>query len=74
VDATGYGANGRMMTRRFSVRPTTRATVDVNRSFAGLAAQHGIVLRAANGQGFVAEQTLFAPNFSTLDSTQGAAS
>lgn len=74
VNATGYGANGRMMTRRFSVRPTTRATIDVNRSFAGLAAQHGIVLRAANGQGFVAEQTLFAPNFNTLDSTQGAAS
>jgi len=74
VDATGYGSNGRMMTRRFYVQPTTRATIDVNRRFAGLAAQHGIVLSAANGQGFVAEQTIFAPNFSTLDSTQGAAS
>jgi len=27
-----------------------------------------------NGLGFVAEQTVFAPNFSTLDSTQGVAS
>jgi hypothetical protein len=31
------------------------------------------VLRSANGQGFDTEQTLFAPNHSTLDSTQGAA-
>ena len=74
VDATGYGSTGRVMTRRFFVGPTTRATVDINRSFTGLAAQHGIVLRAANGQGVVAEQTIFAPDFSTLDSTQGAAS
>jgi len=74
VDATGYGSTGRVMTRRFFVGPMTRATIDVNRRFSGLAAQHGIVLRAANGQGFVAEQTIFAPDFSTLDSTQGAAS
>ncbi len=74
VTATGYGSNGHMTTRRFYVRPTTRATIDVNKTFRGLATQHGIVLRAANGQGFVAEQTIFAPNFSTLDSTQGAAS
>jgi len=74
VDATGYGSNGRMVTRLFDVPPTTRVTVDVARMFKGLTVQHGFVLRAANGLGFVAEQTLFAPNFSTLDSTQGAAS
>jgi len=74
IDATSYGSNGRMTTRRFNVPPTTRVTVDVARMFRGLTVQHGFVLRAANGLGFVAEQTLFAPNFSTLDSTQGAAS
>jgi len=74
INATGYGSNGRMTTKRFVVPPTTRVTIDVSRMFRGLTVQHGFVLRAANGLGFVAEQTLFAPNFSTLDSTQGAAS
>jgi hypothetical protein len=74
IDATAYGTNGRMTTRRFDVTPTSRGTIDVNRSFRGVTAQHGFVLRAVNGLGFVAEQTIFAPNFSTLDSTQGVAS
>jgi len=74
IDATAYGSTGRMTTRRFDVAPTSRGTIDVNRSFRGVTAQHGFVLRAVNGLGFVAEQTVFAPNFSTLDSTQGVAS
>jgi len=74
IDATGYGSDGRMMVERFAVPPTARATIDVNRRFRGLTAQHSLMLRAANGRGFVAEQTVFAPDFSTLDGTQGAAS
>jgi len=74
IDVTSYGSTGRMTTRRFDVVPTSRGTIDVNRRFRGVTAQHGFVLHAVNGLGFVAEQTVFAPNFSTLDSTQGVAS
>ncbi len=74
IDVTSYGSTGRMTTRRFDVAPTSRGTIDVNRRFRGVTAQHGFVLHAVNGLGFVAEQTVFAPNFSTLDSTQGVAS
>jgi len=50
-----------------------RYNVDVNRLVPGLSPEHSVVLSAANGVGFVAEQTVFAPDFSALDSTQGFA-
>jgi hypothetical protein len=55
------------------VPATARYTLNVNQLGRSVAPLHGVVLRSANGQGFVAEQTLFAPNHSTLGSTQGVA-
>jgi len=40
---------------------------------ADFAPERGITLRATNGRGFVAEQTLFSPDHRTLLSTQGFA-
>jgi hypothetical protein len=71
IDATFYGPDGKPATRRITVPPTVRYTLDVNAL--GITGVHGTVLRSANGQGFVAEQTTFAPNHSTLRSTQGLA-
>jgi len=73
IDVTAYGSNGQTLTRRVNVPPTVRYNVDVSQVFAGFDAQHGIVLTSASGVGFVAEQTVFAPNYSTLRSTQGLA-
>ncbi len=73
IDVTAYGSDGRMLTQRIAVPPTVRYNIDVGRLFPGLAAQHGIVLTSASGTGFVAEQTVFAPDHSTLQSTQGLA-
>ncbi len=71
IDVTAYGSDGRTLTQRIAVPPTVRYNIDVGRLFPGLAAQHGIVLTSASGAGFVAEQTVFAPDHSTLRSTQG---
>jgi len=73
IDATFYASDGGVVTRRFDVPPTVRYNVDVNRLVPGLSPEHSVVLSAANGVGFVAEQTVFAPDFSALDSTQGFA-
>ena len=77
VDATFYGSNGITVTQRILVPPTVRYSVDVNTlapSFAPLHnAVHGAVLQSASDEGFVAEQTIFAPDHSTLRSTQGLA-
>jgi len=73
IDVTAYGSDGRMLMQRIAVPPTVRYNIDVGRLFPGLAAQHGIVLTSASGAGFVAEQTVFAPDHSTLQSTQGLA-
>jgi len=74
IDATFYGSDGSTATKRLDVPPTVRYNVNVNALMSGLTAQHGIVLKSANGLGFVAEQTVFAPNFGTLASTEGVAS
>jgi len=73
VDATFYGSDGTLTTKRLYISPTIRYNVDVNRLVPGLTPQHGITLRSANGVGFVAEQTVFAPDFSALTGTQGFA-
>ncbi len=73
VTATFYGADGRLATARVTIAAHGRATLDVRRAAPGLAGLHGVTLAADGGQGFVAEQTVFAPNLSTLDSTQGFA-
>ncbi len=53
--------------------PTARYTLNVNTSIPGFSPSHGVVLASLNGLGFVAEQTVFAPNHTTLRSTQGLA-
>ncbi len=73
VTATFYGADGRTAQRRLTIAVRGRATLDVGRSVPGLAGLHGVTLASDGGQGFVAEQTVFAPNLSTLNSTQGFA-
>ena len=73
INATFYDSDGSVVTRSFSVAPTVRYNLDINRLLPGLTPEHSIVLSATNGVGFVAEQTVFAPDFSALDSTQGFA-
>jgi len=76
INATFYALDGTVKTQTFSVAPTVRYNVDINRLMPfipGITPEHSIVLSSTNGVGFVAEQTVFSPNFSTLDSTQGFA-
>jgi hypothetical protein len=73
VDATFYGTNGLTTTRRIVVPPTVRFNVNVNTLIPGFAPLHGVVLQASGDQGVVAEQTIFAPDHSTLRSSQGLA-
>ncbi len=73
VDATFYGPKGETVTKRVYVTPTARYTLNVNTLIPGFAPIHGAVLRSASGQGFVTEQTVFAPTHTTLRSTEGLA-
>ncbi len=73
IDATFYGTDGKTVNKKLYVPPTVRYNVDVNRLAPEVTPQHGITLRGANGLGFVAEQTIFAPDFSALASSEGAA-
>ncbi|HKC74013.1 MAG TPA: hypothetical protein VKF37_07395, partial [Chloroflexota bacterium] len=73
VDATFYGNDGRTVTKRVFVPPTVRYNIDVNTLIPGFAPLHGAVLQSASDEGFVVEQTIFAPDHSTLRSTQGLA-
>jgi len=62
------------VTRHVDVQPTQRFTIDVGKLLpAGFAPIHGAVLSSTSPQGFIAEQTVFAPNHSTLRSTEGLA-
>ncbi len=69
VDVTVYSGGARV-TKRFSVGPTARYTLDMGRAFPRMRGRHGVTLRSANGQGFVAEQTLFATDRGTLIGTE----
>jgi hypothetical protein len=73
VDATFYGSDGTTVTKRVFVPPTVRYNIDVNTLIPGFAPLHGVVLQSASNEGFVAEQTIFAPDHSTLRTIQGLA-
>ena len=73
VRVTFYSADGRAVNRQVTLRPRERATLDVRRLAPGLTAPHGLTLESMNGQGFVAEQTVFALDLTTLRTTQGLA-
>ena len=73
IDVTFYGTAGATVTKRIDVTPTARFTLNVNALVPGFDATHGAVLHSLSGLGFVAEQTVFAPNYSTLRSTPGLA-
>ena len=73
VALTFYGDNGAMVNKTVTLRPNERATLDVRRLAPGLATLHGVMLQSTDGQGFVVEQTVFAPNLTTLRTTQGLA-
>ena len=73
VRAMLYGTNGRTVQEDIALGPNVRATVDVGRAFQGARGLHGVTLVSSNGYGFIAEQTGFASNRTTLQSTQGLA-
>ncbi len=73
VRATLYGTNGRTIQEDLVLGLNVRATVDVGRAFQGARGLHGVTLVSSNGYGFIAEQTEFASNRTTLQSTQGLA-
>lgn len=71
ITVTSYDSAGHRMTRSASVAPRSRLALDAPRIFRGIARRHGFLLRSTNGQGFIAEQTVFTPHYRTLDSIQG---
>ncbi len=71
VEVTGYEATGRVVTARVVVAAGARATLDLRRIFRGATGLDGVVARSVDGHGFVAEQTVFAADHSSLESTQG---
>ncbi len=73
IDATFYGSNGTLVTKRIEAPPTVRYTIDVGAFAPGFDPTHGASLRSVSGLGFVAEQTVFAPDHSTLRSTAALA-
>ena len=68
IDLTFYGAGGASVTRRIYVSPTARYTISVNALVPGFDPTHGAVLRSVGGLRFVAEQTVFLPNYGALRS------
>jgi len=75
VDVTLYNADGGTATRRIVVPARARYTLNVGKVFGSrFAGAHGATLQTVHsGQGIIVEQTVFAPNHSTLQSTQGLA-
>jgi len=73
IDINLYGSDGRHVVKQVSVPPTVRYNINVNTLVPGFAPIHGAILQSPSEQGFIAEQTIFAPNYSTLRSTQGLA-
>jgi len=73
IDATFYGSNGALVTKRIEAPPTVRYNIDVGAFVPGFDPTHGASLRSVSGLGFVAEQTVFAPDHSTLRSTAALA-
>lgn len=73
VNVIFYGSNGAMLRRQILLGRNARATIDVGKLGSAVDALHGVTLTSSNGQGFVVEQTVFAPNLSNLRTTQGLA-
>jgi hypothetical protein len=73
VLVTRYGSEGRTLRQRVTLPPHGQATLDVGRSFPGATGVHGVSVTSTNGDGFVAEQAVFAANGSTVQRTQGLA-
>jgi len=73
IVATFYGPHGQTVRKQINVPPTIRYNINVNTLIPGFAAIHGAILHTDSPQGFVAEQTVFSPDHSTLRGTQGLA-
>jgi len=66
-----YQSNGHTTSTTVTLAAHERGTFEVGRRLPGLNSQRGEVVQTLNGQGIVVEQTVFAPDHSTLRSTQG---
>jgi hypothetical protein len=73
VVVTLYGSDGRTVQQHVTLPPNGQATLDVGRSFPGATGVHGARVTSTNGDGFLAEQTMFASNGSTVQRSQGLA-
>jgi hypothetical protein len=73
VVATLYGSDGRTWRQHVTLLPYGQAALDVGRSFPGAMGVHGVRVTSVNGEGFLAEQTVFAASGSTTQRTQGLA-
>jgi hypothetical protein len=68
-----YGSDGRTVQQHVTLPPNGQSTLDVGRSFPRETGVHGVSVTSTNGDGFLAEQAVFAANGSTLQRTQGLA-
>ncbi len=73
ITATFYGPKGQTVRKQINVPPTVRYNINVNTLVPDFPAVHGAILHTDSPQGFVAEQTVFSPDHSTLRGTQGLA-
>jgi hypothetical protein len=73
VVATLYGSDGRTAQQHVTLPPHGQSTLDVGRSFPGATGVHSVRVTSANGDGFLAEQTMFAANGSSVQRTEGLA-
>ena len=73
VVATLYGSDGRTLQRHVTLSPNGQDTLDVGRSFPGATGVHGVRVTSVNGDGFLAEQEVFAASGSTVRRTEGLA-
>jgi Family of unknown function (DUF5719) len=73
VVTTLYGSDGRTLQQQVTLSPHGQFTLDVGRSFPGATGVHGVRVTSINGDGFLAEQTVFAANGSTVQRTEGLA-
>ena len=71
VRVTVYDVDGRTHRTTVTLTPRDRYTLEVGRTFRSLTAARGETVESTDGRGFVAEQTVFAPDHSTLRSIEG---
>jgi P pilus assembly chaperone PapD len=70
---TLYGSDGRTVRQHVTLPPNGQSTLDVGRSFPGATGVHGVRATSTNGDGFLAEQTVFGASGSTVQRTAGLA-